>query len=446
MTTTAERASTDWRSSYAGKLMSATDAARLIRPGDRVYVGMFTSTPETLCTAILARKDELHDVDIYHYVSPFLWSTPETLGHLRLITSFTTPADRKQVHAGMAEYMPLGNFRESYIKDVLQQINVAVVKTSAPDEHGYMSFGTALWANRTVCDVATRIIAEVDDRLIRTFGENFIHVSECEALVEHERGMDREPPIPPRTDEVVAAAEVICTLVASELVRDGDTLQMGIGDVTSAMALYLQDKHDLGIQTELIPGGVADLVEQGIVTGRHKQVAPGKVVGSAFAVIPPEEQAKVHMNPRFELWDFCHTDDLRVLVREDNFVAINNALQIDLTGQVTAETLNGAVYSGPGGQTVFAVAASYSEGGRSVIALPSSSTVGDARHSRIVPQLPPGTMVTVPRTYVDYVVTEQGIATLRGKTVRERAEELLAVAHPDVRADLRAQAQSLKLL
>ena len=186
---------------------------------------------------------------------------------------------------------------------------------------------------------------------------------------------------------------------------------------------------------------MAPLVEQGVVTGKHKQIAPGKVVGSAFATpLPPEELAYINENPKFELWDFTHTDDLRTLVREENFVAINNALQIDITGQVTAETLNGQVYSGPGGQTVFAVAAASSEGGSSIIAVPSSSTVDGERHSRIVPVFPEGTMTTVPRTFVDYVVTEYGIATLHGKTVRQRAEELISVAHPDFRAVLRADA------
>ena len=281
----------------------------------------------------------------------------------------------------------------------------------------------------------------MDERLIRTYGENYIHISDVAHLVEHKTADDRDPPIPPRSDEVVAAAEVICTLIASELIHDGDTLQIGLGDVSAAMALYLEDKHDLGIQTELIPGGVAPLVEQGVVTGKHKQIAPGKVVGSAFATpLPPEELAYINENPKFELWDFTHTDDLRTLVREENFVAINNALQIDITGQVTAETLNGQVYSGPGGQTVFAVAAASSEGGSSIIAVPSSSTVDGERHSRIVPVFPEGTMTTVPRTFVDYVVTEYGIATLRGKTVRQRAEELISVAHPDFRAELRADA------
>jgi 4-hydroxybutyrate CoA-transferase len=427
----------DWRRKHADLLRAPEDAAKLVNSGDSVYLGMFGSCPEGLAKALYARHPELTDVKIYHYVAPFVWATPETAGHFRLITAFTTPADRAQVHAGTAEYQPVGNFRESYIKDILSDWNVVMVKTSPPDAQGYMSYGSALWINRTACDIAATIICEIDERLIRTYGENFLHVSEVAALVEHQASDDRDPPIPPRTDEVTAAAEVICTLVASELIHDGDTLQIGIGDVTSAMALYLDDKHDLGVQTELIPGGVADLVAKGVVTGRRKQIAPGKVVGSAFAVLPREELAMADMNPRFELWDFCHTDDLRTLVREENFVAINNALQIDLSGQVTAETLNGKVYSGPGGQTVFAIAASWTEGGRSIIAIPSSSLAAGERYSRIVPQLSEGSVITVPRTYVDYVVTEHGIATLRGKTVRQRAEELIAVAHPDFRGDLR---------
>lgn len=433
----------NWKERYAGKLVSAEEAARAVQSGDRVWVGMFTSTPETLSAALLARKDELEDVEIHHYVSPFVWATPQTEGHFKLVTAFTTPADRAQVHGCMADYLPLGNFRQSWIQEAVGPIDVAIVKTSPPDENGYMSLGTALWANRTVLDISKKIVCEVDERLIRTFGENWVHISEVECLAEHRPGDDREPPIPPRSDEVIAATEVIGTILAGELVNDGDTLQIGIGDVTAALALYLGEKHDLGIQTELIPGGIVDLVERGVVTGKYKQVAPGKVVGSAFAVIPREEAEKVHQNPKFELWDFCHTDDLRTLVREENFVAINNALQVDLTGQVTAETLNGRVYSGPGGQTVFAVAASYSEGGRSIIALPSSSTVNGQRQTRIVPVVPPGTMVTVPRTYVDYVVTEQGIATLRGKTIRQRCEELISVAHPDVRGELREGATKM---
>jgi 4-hydroxybutyrate CoA-transferase len=434
----------DWKRQYGEKLVSLQDAAARVNSGDRVWFGMFTSNPESLSKAVFARRDELRDVELHHYVSPFLWCTPETAESFKVVTAFTTAADRQQVHAGMADYLPLGNFRQSWVKEALgRRFDVCFVKTSPPDENGYLSLGTALWANRTVMDISERIICEVDERLIRTHGENWVHISEVDCMVEHVQADEMAPPIPPRTQEVIDATEVVGTLLASEIVKDRDTLQIGIGDVTSALALYLGEKHDLGIQTELIPGGIADLVEREVVTGRYKQVAPGKVIGSAFAVLPPEEQAKVHMNPRFELWDFCHTDDLRTLVQEHDFVAVNNALQVDVTGQVTAETLGGKVYSGPGGQTVFAVAASYSEGGRSVIALPSSSTVNGERHTRIVPELDPGTIVTVPRTFVDYVVTEQGIATLRGKTIRQRIDELCSVAHPDCRAEVRARAQAI---
>ncbi len=434
----------NWKQQYQDKLLTPDQAAKRINSGERVWFGMFTSNPETMSKAVFARKDELRDVELHHYVSPFLWCVPEAAEAFKLVTGFTTAADRQQVQAGMADYLPLGNFRESWVKSALGgRFDVCLVKTSPPDHNGYLSLGTALWANRTVMDISDRIICEVDERLIRTHGENWVHMSEVDCLVEHNPADDLEPAIPPRTQEVIDATEVVGTLLASEIINDGDTLQIGIGDVTSALALYLGEKRDLGIQTELIPGGIVDLVEREVVTGRKKQIAPGKVVGSAFAVLPPEEAARAHMHPRFELWDFCHTDDLRTLVQEHDFVAINNALQVDVTGQVTAETLGGRVYSGPGGQTVFAVASSYSEGGRSVIALPSSSTVNGERHSRIVPELTPGTMVTVPRTFVDYVVTEQGIATLRGKTVRQRVEELCSVAHPDCRADVRAQARKI---
>jgi 4-hydroxybutyrate CoA-transferase len=211
-----------------------------------------------------------------------------------------------------------------------------------------MSFGHHVWLSRTVAELSKHIICEIDESLIRTYGENFLHVSRADYLCEHKPADDANGAVssPPRSSDAVAAAEVICTLIATELVRDGDTVQMGLGDVTTAMALYLGDKHDLGIQTELIPGGVIDLVEQGVVTGRYKEVAPGRVVGSAFAALPQEELVRAHMNPRFELWDFCHTDDLPSLVRETNFVAINNALQIDLTGQVTSETLTGRSTAG----------------------------------------------------------------------------------------------------
>jgi len=435
----------DWRARHAQKLKTPEEAVRIVKSHDRVYAGMFGTTAPALCSALMARKDELRDVTVFHFIAPFSWATPDAAEAFRLVTVFSSAADRYDLREGRGDFLPVGNFRQSWVKETTGNVDVMLVKTSAPDENGFLSFGHHVWLSRTMADLSKHIICEVDESLIRTYGENFLHMSRVDCLVEHTPGDEAAAgaAIPPRSEEVVAAAEVICTLIATELVRDGDTIQIGLGDVTTAMALYLGDKHDLGIQTELIPGGIIDLVEQGVVTGRRKEVAPGKVVGSAFAALPPEELARAHMNPRFELWDFCHTDDLPSLVRETDFVAINNALQIDLTGQVSSETLNGQIYSGPGGQTTFAVAASVCEGGRSIIAVPSSSLVAGERRSRIVPTLPAGSIVTTPRTFVDYVVTEYGIATLRGKTIRQRAQELIAVAHPDVRADLRREAAAL---
>ena len=213
--------------------------------------------------------------------------------------------------------------------------------------------------------------------------------------------------------------------------------------MSAALPAFLENRQELGIQTELFGGGIIDLIEQGVVTGSRKAVATGKAVGSGFAQVPAGELERADMHPQIELWDFCDTDDLRMLVQNDHFKTINNALQIDLSGQVTAETLRGEVFSGPGGQTVFSMAGSYSRGGASIIVLPSSSVVGKERMSRIVPRLPEGTMVTVPRTFVDYVVTEQGVASLFGKSVGERVEELLSVAHPDLRRELRREASQV---
>jgi 4-hydroxybutyrate CoA-transferase len=432
----------DWKARYADKLVSPAEAAASVCNGETVYIGMFTSCPLTFATALSKRAGELDDVTIHHHVANFPWRE-STEGRFNILTGFVTPVDRGHVASGLTDYFPVGAFHPGKFIDYAPPVDTMAVTLSPPDENGYLSYGTAVWLNPSYAKKAKRIIGEVDPRLIRTFGENYLHISEIDLLIEHDEADDRAPAIPPRSQEVEDAANVICALVASELINDGDCLQTGIGDVSAALGLVLDDKHDLGVQSEMLGGGFVDLVDKGIVTGRYKQVAPGKVVASAVVQAPPDEVRRIHMHPRFELWDFCHTDDLRMLVQNPNFVAINNALFMDVTGQVTAESMGPQVFSGPGGQTVFAVAANYSDGGRSIQVLPSSSVVNGERRPRILPVLPEGTSVTVPRTYVDYVVTEQGIATLRGKTLRQRIEEMVAVAHPDHRAELRREARRI---
>jgi len=302
--------------------------------------------------------------------------------------------------------------------------------------------------NPTFAAHSKTIIAEVDEGAIRTGGANRIHVDRIDRLVAPDpevrqkvRGaMERAGQ---RTEEEAAVAEVICTLVGMELVRDGDTVQMGAGAISAALAPYLTHRQELGIHTELLPGGVVDLVDAGVVTGRKKGLHLGKVVATGIALVSREELARIDGHPSFELYDFTYTDDINVLAKEPRLVAVNNAMQVDLTGQANSESIGPWPYTGPGGQTAFALAAAHAEDGRSVIVLPASYVSEGERRSRIVLSLDEGAPVTVPRSAVDYVVTEWGIATMRGKTLRQRIGELLAVTHPDCRPQLKEEAQRL---
>ena len=246
-----------------------------------------------------------------------------------------------------------------------------------------------------------------------------------------------------RSEEEVATAEVICTLVGLELVNDGDTVQIGTGAISAALAPYLTHRQELGIHTELLPGGIPALIDAGVVTGKRKGLHPGKVIATGISLIPQEELAYIDGNPAFELYDFTYTDDIDLLASEQRLVAVNNAMEVDVTGQVNGEAIGPWPYTGPGGQTSFAIAAAHSAEGRSVIVLPASYVKDGARHSRIKATLEEAAPVTVPRSAVDYIVTEWGIATMRGKTIRQRIGELIAIAHPDSKADLKAEAQRI---
>jgi 4-hydroxybutyrate CoA-transferase len=246
-----------------------------------------------------------------------------------------------------------------------------------------------------------------------------------------------------RKDEEIAQAEIICTLVAMELVRDGDTVQIGAGAISASLGPYLSHRKELGIHTELMAGGIAELVQQGVVTGQHKATHPGKVVATGIALVTPDEMAFIDGNDTFELYDFTYTDDIDYMGKEPRLIAVNNAMEVDLTGQANSEAIGPWPFTGPGGQTAFVIAAAHSEDGKSVIVCPSSYVKDGHRHSRIVASLDPGSPVTAPRSAVDYVVTENGIATLRGKTLRQRIGELISVAHPDCQAQIKEDAQRL---
>lgn len=438
----------NWRDRCREKLVSPQEAVTRIKSGDIVGVAPFTTTPHTLCNALIERgkRGELTDVVIDHPATLAPWCQPGLERAFTLRNLYTTPFDRAACHAGKMEYYPVSVWRSHMLPPgLLEQPDVYLVPVSPPDANGYCSFGPGVWMSGTLCQNAKLVIAEVQENFIRTYGENYVHLNDLDVLVEAEQTTGLGNPLGSPNAEEVSQVEVICTLVANELVNNRDTLQIGVGTVSASLGLFLQDKEDLGIQTELITGGIVDLVKRGVATGKYKTVHRGKVVASACVLLPEEELAGIDMNPVFELYDFGHTDDLRMLIQIPNFVTVNNALMVDLTGQVSAESMGYQMYSGVGGQSVFMIAGAYSPGGKSVSVLPSSSvpTAVGHRVTRIVPVLPPGGVVTVPRTFVDYVVTEYGIATLRGKTIKERARELISVAHPDFRADLEREAKTM---
>jgi acyl-CoA hydrolase len=437
----------NWRDQCRGKLATADEAVKRIKAGDIVAVAPFICTPHTLCNALIrrVRAGGLRGIRIDHPAGLSPWCEADVLEAIDVHDNYATPFNRSAVHAGTVEYVPIGLWKTDTVPDgFTPHPDVFLVPVSPPDEHGYCSYGPGVWLSGTLARNSKLVIAEVHEGFIRTQGENYIRLDQLDVVVEADAPTGAPAPVT-LSDEEVAAVEVICTLVAAELVNDGDTLQMGVGTVSASLGLYLDDKNDLGVQTELITGGIVDLVDKGIVTGNRKTIHKRKVVGSALVALSAEEMARIDGHPVFELYDFGYTDDLRRLIQIENFVTVNNALQVDLTGQVSAESIGKQMYTGVGGQTVFMIAGAYSPGGKSVSVTPSSSvpTATGQRISRIVPMLDPGGVVTVPRTYVDYVVTENGIATLRGKTIKERVRALLEVTHPEFRPQLEDEAKRL---
>lgn len=433
----------DWRERYAAKLRSPDDAVRIVRDGDRVVIGMHYQTPVALCRALAARAGELRGVEIENSIATFIsWWQDGRPNGFNVRSFFLQASDRPAMRRGLLDYViaPPTRRDESYWLD--RQPDVFLTSVSPPDPDGWCSFGMSVWGGPEVAREAKHVAGEVNERLIRTGGDNRIHVSQIEALVEAPREWKflRRPP---RTDEEDELTAVICSLVATEVVRDGDTLQFGTGTVSAAMASFLSHRRDLGVHSELIFGGIPALVEQGIVNGSEKGMHPGKIVGASFGPFSAGEFALVDGDPRYELYCMSHTNDIQVIAAHDNMCAINNALLVDVTGQVNGETIGPRIYSGTGGAFAFAVGALHAKNGRSVTVLPSTSVVDGERRSRIVSMFPQGSAVTVPRGYADIVVTEYGIARIKGATLRRRIDELIAIAHPDFRSEVRAEARHL---
>lgn len=431
----------NWQEEYKRKLVTAEEAVKVIKSGDHVKFTIGREA-EALGFALAVRKDELRGVQVT-IPSPgidFGWYDAGWEESFEIKASYLFPKGvaREWMDARRGDYIVTSPMAVPFQGEPgVKDIDVLLTELSPPDEHGFCSFGASLWNKKDDVQRAKMVIAEVNARLIRTFGDNFVHVSEIDYFVEHTRttGWGFQPPAPPPEAKTIAG-------YVSELVQDGDTIQVGAGNTSEALptAGAFDGKHGLGMHTEMTARGIVKLIKEGVITGRRKTLHPGKVIATAVGGTR-EDMAFINNNPMFEVYSVYYVSNPRTISQNDNMVAINQAMAVDLTGQMASESIGPRVWSGSGGQPAFAFGALYSRGGRFVIVLPSTAAGGTV--SRIVPYFLPGTIVTVPRTCADLVVTEYGIARLRGKTQRQRALELISVAHPDFRAELKREAEKL---
>ncbi len=419
-----------WIEQYRDKLVRAEEALKAVKSGDRVYVHPGCATPQRLIAAMVERAHELEDVEVVHIMTlgNADYTKPEMQGHFRHNALFTGGNTRQSVNEGRADYTPIFLSEISRLfTDGTLPLDVALVHLSPPDEHGFCSFGVGVDNTKAAAAAAKTVIAEVNTEMPRTLGDSFIHVSKLDYAVE-----TSYLPVELARKRMGEEHRDIGKNVA-DLIENGDTLQMGIGGIPDAVLACLKDRKDMGVHTEMFSDGIVELVEAGIVNGEKKTLHPGKVV-SAFTLGTKKLYSFVDNNPVFEFRPAEYTNDPFVISHNDNMVAINSALQIDLTGQVAADSIGFNIYSGIGGQVDFIRGAARSKNGRPVIAL--QSTAKDGEVSRIVPHLELGAGVVTSRGDIHYVVTEFGVAYLHGKTRRERAVALIEIAHPKFREKL----------
>ena len=420
----------NWQEEYRSKCTSAAQAVRAIHSGDRVWIQPSCGTPKPLIDALVARADELIDVELVHMktLGDAVYTRPEYEGHFRHRGLFLGENVREAVAAGRADYTPIFLSEiESLFESGALPLDVVLVQVSPPDAHGFVSLSTTVDCTMTAVRCAKTVIAEVNELAPRTHGDTSIHVSRISTFVETSR-----PLLELHTERFTEMHLSVARNVAS-LIPDGATLQTGIGGIAEAVLHCLNDKRDLGIHTEMCPDGVVDLMEAGIINGDRKSLHRGKAV-TAFVLGTQRLFDYIHENPAFEFRSISYTNDPFVVAQNNRMVAINSALQIDLTGQVCADSIGTKPYSGCGGQIDFIRGAARSRGGVPIIALPSTACGGKV--SRIVPVLEPGAGVVTSRADVHYVVTEHGIAYLHGKSLRERAEALIGIAEPHFQQEL----------
>jgi 4-hydroxybutyrate CoA-transferase len=422
------------------RLVSAAEAAAVVRSGDSVYLHCAAATPSVLLDALVERAPELHDVSVIHLHTegPGPHLAPEMAGHFRHRALFIGPNARKAVNEGRADYVPvfLSDVPRLFASGALP-LDVVFVNATPPDDHGFCSLGTSVEAMHAAIRAAKTVVVQLNRSMPRTLGDSFIHVDDIDLAAEVD--------VPPYEHANPRIGEVERDIGAhvAELVPDDTTLQLGIGAIPAATALALTDKRDLGVHTEMFTDAVVDLVEAGVVTGAAKERNRGKIV-TAFLMGSQRLYAFVHDNPMVEMRPVDFTNDTHVIRSFGRMVSINSAIEVDVTGQVVADSIGTSLYSGVGGQMDFMRGAALAAEGRAIIALPSTAAGGTA--SRISTHLREGAGVVTTRAHVRTVVTEYGVAELFGRSLRERAQALISIAHPVFRDELTSQARRLHLI
>jgi acetyl-CoA hydrolase len=430
---------------YNQKVTTAAEAVGVIKSGQRVFLTGNVSVPKVMLAALVESAPELQDVEICHALTMGSadYVKPELQGHLRVNTLFIGGNVRKAVQEGRADFTPvlLSEFPLLFKRGILP-LDVAMIHVSVPDEHGFCSLGVEVGLTKTPAESAKIIIAEVNEQMPRTLGDSFIHISRLTHVVPVNYPIPEMPMSEEGNQDVV---EAIAGHVA-ELIPDGATMQLGIGAIPDAVLKFLRHKKDLGVHSELFSDGVIELVESGVLTSSRKTLHPGKIV-SGFILGTEVLYKWVDDNPLIELHRTEYINDPYVIAQNERMVAVNSAIEIDLTGQVCADSIGPKLYSGVGGQLDFIYGASRAKDGVPVIAMPSTTTLRDGTVlSRITCMLKPGAGVVTTRNHVRYVVTEFGVADLYGKTIRERARQLIGIAGPQFRDELTYDAKELHYL
>ena len=420
---------------YRHKLISPEAAAAKILSGDRVFLTGNCSTPQVFLRALLDRAPELEDVEIVQLLTfePKDFMTPELAEHFRFNQMFIGPNMRGAVQAGLADFtpVPLSDMPRLFRLGKLP-LDVSVIHVSPPDDHGFCSYGVEVGVTKTATECARLVIAEINPHVPRALGDSFIHISSIDYAIDVSYELPEILPEEPSDLQSQIARHI------SVLIPDGATLQLGIGGIPDAVLRQLTDHHDLGIHSELFSDGVMHMIEAGVITNARKNLHRGKVV-AGMAIGTRALFRFIDDNPMFEMHPTEYVNDPFVIAQNDRMISINSAIEVDLTGQVCADSIGPKFYSGVGGQLDFVRGASHAREGKSFIALPS--TARNDTLSRIVPQLKPGAGVVTPRAEVHYIVTEYGAVDLWGMTISQRVKALISIAHPDFREALTAYAR-----